>query len=229
MRRPLALPAAALMLLVAGCFGDDGSDSGDPAERLAQAKRAMDDAASIEFRLSTDELPDGVDGVLEAEGVGTHDPAFRGTITVRAVGLPGEPEVQVVAVEDAVYAQLPFVGAYQQVDPADYGAPDPAALMDPETGLSSLLTAATDVSVQGQSRDGDEVLTELSGTVPGKAMAEVFPTANRGGEFPATFRVADDDELDTATLTGPFYGDAGDVTYQVTLEASGDPVEITAP
>ena len=50
---------------------------------------------------------------------------------------------KLIAVDGKVYAELPLVG-WQDIDPADYGAPDPAALMDTDSGISSLFTATED-------------------------------------------------------------------------------------
>ena len=131
---------------------------------------------------------------MEAEGVGTHAPAFEGTITVVLAGQAFE--VPVVAVDDTVYAQLPLTVGWQDIDPAEYGAPDPAQLMSPDAGFSSLLPETTDVeegeSVRG-GEDNSEVLTEYTGTVSGDVVKNIIPTAS--GDFDATYTITDDGEL----------------------------------
>lgn len=223
----LTVPAVLLAVLV-GCTGGEGDgDPADPSERLAAAKQVIDEAASVEIELSTDALPDGVDGVTRATGTGNHDPAFKGTIDIVAAGFAGEAPV--VAVDDKVYVQLPFTSDYVPIDVESYGAPDPAVLMSTDNGFSALLTEATDVTEEGQRRDGEEVLTQLTGTLDGAAVAGLFPTADESGSFDVTFTLTDDDELDTATITGPFYSGADDVTYDIEIDTSDEPVEITAP
>ena len=96
--------------------------------------------AGVRIGLSTPKLPPSVNGLLAADGVATHDPAFKGTIKVAASGITADADV--VAVDGIVYAKLPFTSKFVPIDPADYGAPDPADLMNPDGGLSSLLTAA---------------------------------------------------------------------------------------
>jgi lipoprotein LprG len=212
---------------IAACSGDDsgGSTQPDPTEQLADAKAALDSADSLTFSLSTDGLPSGQPGVLDASGVGTHEPAFRGDIEVNQSGLGVNGEV--VAVGGKVYAKL-LVPVFVEIDPADYGAPDPAVLMSEKSGISSLLTAAQDVKPDGQRREGDDVLDQISGTIPGDAMAAIFPSADGSAPFPVTFALAGDGKLRSAEISGPFYG--GDsVTYTVTLDEYGGPVEITAP
>ena len=71
-------------------------------------------------------------------------------------------------------------------------------------------------------RDGKEVLTTYTGTVPGdggRRGASRAPT--RQATFDATFTLTDDDRLDKAVLTGPFYPDADDVTYTITFDDYG--------
>ena len=63
-------------------------------------------------------------------------------------------DVPVVSVDGTVYAKLPFTRSFAEVNPADYGAPDPAQLMDPDTGLSTWLTAATGIEEGERVRDG---------------------------------------------------------------------------
>lgn len=227
-RSAVILPAVASLILVAGCTGDDGGqDTDDPTERLEAAKQTIDEAASVEFELETDRLPDGIDGVTRASGTGNHDPAFEGTIDIVAAGFSGEAPV--VAVDGEVYVELPFTSQYVAVDPEAYGAPDPAALMSTDGGFSSLLTEAEEVSENGERRDGEEVLTELTGTLDGAAVAQLFPTAEESGSFDVAFTLTDDDEVDTATVTGPFYSGADDVTYDIAIDTSEEPVEITKP
>ncbi|MGH3384540.1 MAG: LppX_LprAFG lipoprotein [Nocardioidaceae bacterium] len=225
--RYLVAPVAAIALL-AGCTGDDDKEpETDPADRLAAAKETLDAADSIDLTLDTEQLPDGVDGVLSAEGTGSHAPAFEGSIEVSASGFAGRAEV--VAVDGKVWAQLPFTSEFVVIDAESYGAPDPAALISSDGGLSSLLTSATEVEEAGERRDGETVVTEFTGTVDGATMSELFPTADPSGSFDVTFTLDDGDQVDTATIAGPFYEGAADVTYDVTLDVSDEPVEITAP
>ena len=227
-----AVLAGALTALSLGaCSGSDeggGGSDATPEEVLAAAKTNLDETSGVQLTLSTKDLPDGVTGVEKAEGVGTHAPAFEGTITVVLSGQAFE--VPVVAVDDKVYVQLPLTTGYQDIDPAEYGAPDPAQLMSTDTGFSSLLPATTDLekgdSVRGGA-DNKEVLTEYTGTVPGDAVKNIIPTA--AGDFEATYTITDDDELRSVRLTGVFYPDSESMTYTVTFEDYGTDKDITAP
>ena len=223
-----ALAAAALLvpLTVTAC-GAGAEPELTAEEQLAAAKAALDDSSGVRIGLNADELPKGVSGLISAEGVGTHDPAFDGEIKVVISGLSAN--VPVVAVDGLVYARLPFTQKFSEVDPASYGAPDPADLMDTEGGLSSLLTSAEDVEEGEQVRDGEDVLSEFTGTVPGDAVAAVIPSASADADFEAAFRIDDSDRLRQVMLTGPFYPKADDVTYTVDLDEYGLEKDITAP
>ena len=55
------------------------------------------------------------------------------------------------AVDGKVYAQIPLTPGWSDVDPADYGAPDPAQLISADDGFPSILAATTDLEEGGQS------------------------------------------------------------------------------
>ncbi len=225
--RLLALLTALVTLAaLAGCSGSKEPET-SPADTLAAARKHLDATPGLRIGLSTEKLPNGVNGLLRADGVATHAPAFKGDIKVAASGITADAAV--VAVDGTVYAKLPFTSKFVPIDPADYGAPDPAALMAPNGGLSSLLTAAEDVKRGQQVRDGKRVLSSFSATVPGEAVAAVIPSASAAATFKATFTVTDQNELTKAVLTGPFYPKAGDVTYTIAFADYGTERDIVAP
>jgi lipoprotein LprG len=226
LRAAVLVVALLLGVAVASCSGGDES-SLSPEQRLAAAKTALDETSGVQIQLLTEALPQGVSGLVSAQGVATHDPAFEGTIKVSAGGITADAEV--VAVDGVVHAKLPFTTKFVEIDPADYGAPDPADLMSTQDGLSSLLTAARGVETGKQVRDGDQVLSEIVGTVPGSAVRAVIPSASQDADFDATFTLDDADRVTRVVLTGPFYPDADDVTYTVDLEKYGVEKDIRAP
>jgi lipoprotein LprG len=225
-----ALRLVALLLAftatLSGCSGSDQPRT-SPHDTLAAAKKQLDSTPGLRIGLATSKLPPGVNGLLTADGVATHDPAFKGTIKVAVSGVTADAPV--VAVDDVVYAELPFTSKFVKIDPADYGAPDPADLMNPDGGLSSLLSAARDVRAGRQVRDGKVVLSSFTATLPGKAVASVIPSASASATFKATFTVTDENHLAKAVLTGPFYPKSDDVTYTITFDDYGTRQHITAP
>ena len=226
MMRTLLVPLLVPLMAVAACSGS-GEPEESPEERLAAAKTVLDETPGLTLSIEADELPAGVTGLLSGEGVATHDPAFEGTLEVSGSGISAR--VDVVAVDGEVLAQLPFRQDFVPIDPADYGAPDPAELMATEGGLSSLLTAAEDVEEGEQTRDGDTVLSTYTGTVPGEAVGALLPSADPEADFDAVFSLDEEDRLTRVELTGPFYPDADAVTYVVGLSDYGTEKEIVAP
>ncbi len=225
----LGLIVASALAFGACGNADDKGDAATPKEVLAQAKTQLDDTTGLHLSLTTKDLPDGVQGITEATGVATSAPAFEGTISIIFAGQ--SVQVPVIAVDGKVFAQIPLTVGWSDVDPADYGAPDPAGLVSPETGFSSLLAATEDPtkgsSVRGGA-DNNEILTEYTGTVPGSAMKLVIPSAT-GDSFDAAYSITDKGELREATLTGEFYADSGPMTYTVKFDDYGTASEITAP
>ncbi|HET7197014.1 MAG TPA: LppX_LprAFG lipoprotein [Nocardioides sp.] len=216
--------------LAAGCSDDQGSvsDRRSPDEVMALAKTTLDETSGVNVSLKTTDLPAGVTGVKEATGVGVHPPAFDGSLTVMLSGT--DFNVPVIAVDNKVYAQIPLTPGWSDVDPAEYGAPDPATLMSPKTGFSSLLPA-TEGLKEGESvrggEDNKEVLTEFTGTVPDSAVRNILPGAT--GDFDATYTITADGELREAVLTGVFYPNTDSMTYTIGFEDYGTEKKITAP
>lgn len=213
-------------LLLGACSGETESEA-TPQQRLAAAKATLDETPGVRVTLATENLPKGVDGLLGATGVGTHAPAFEGSIRVAASGFTAD--VDVVAVDGVVHAKLPFTTEFVEVDPADYNAPDPAQLMATEGGLSSLLTAAQDVRAGKQVRDGEAVLSTFTGSLPGDAVSAIIPSAAAEAEYEARFTLDDSDRLDRVVMTGPFYPEAERVTYTVDFEQYGIEKQIQSP
>lgn len=220
--------ATLLALTACSSGGDPVSKDKTPEQVLTQAKTTLDGTSGLQITLGTKDLPDGIDGLVGATGIGTHAPAFQGSITVRTSGF--EPEVPVIAVDGKVFAQLPLTTGWSDIDPADYGAPDPAELLSPDSGFSALLPATTGVvmgdSVRG-GQDNREVLTEYTGTVPGSTVKNIIPAAT--GDFDASYSISADGELRQAVLTGDFYGGGDTITYTIGFDAYGAEKDITAP
>jgi lipoprotein LprG len=212
---------------------DDSEGEGDDqaaADALAAAKQTLDDTTGVNISMSTDDLPQGVTGITAADGTGVHPSAFEGTFKLSVSGLPADAEV--IAVDGKTYAKNSLLlPDWTEIDPSDYGAPDPAKLMDPDGGFSGLLAAAEDVEVGDSVRGGEdnkEILTEYTGTISSDAVEALIPTAE--GDFSFTYTISEDDELREAVLKGAFYGeDEGDVTYALNLDDYGTEKDITAP
>ena len=226
--RLLAILAAALLL--AGCNGDSGDKKTDTSQlekRLSAARKAIDTAETVNISLATKSLPDGVTGLLSAQGQGNHSPAFKGTVKVITGG--STLSADVVSADGTLKAKTSFSPLYLKIDPASLKAPDPAALLDAQNGVTQILEKTRALKEGKKSRDGSDVLTTITGTLPGSLVRTIIPSAASSSTFTVKYRLTDDDELRDATLTGPFYPDAGNVTYTVKLTTSDQPVTIKVP
>ncbi|GAA1569718.1 TLR2 agonist LprA [Kribbella sancticallisti] len=236
MKRLAALGAALVLAVSLAACSDKKEDGGngrtdeDPVVLLTDAKKTIDEAASVHIVLTGRDLPDSGQTLASGDGVATHAPAFKGKLTVRAAGSPIDAEV--VAVGSKVYAKLPFSPSFIELPAAQLaglGAPDPAILLDPSKGLTSLLPTLKDPAIKGETRDGSKVLTEITGTVEGKSLQGIFPKAPADSAFPSSFKIdKSTKQLVSATITGPFY-DGATSSYDVTLDKYGEQVEITKP
>ena len=132
-----ALTLVALALV--GCSSDDGATAkeGTPAEQLAAARTNLEKSPAVTFTLAATDLPSKAIGVSGAKGTGAFTPpSFKGTLNATIAGVTGT--VEVIAVEQDVYMKF-FTPGYNKIDPATYGAPNPAQLFNKETGITSLI------------------------------------------------------------------------------------------
>ncbi len=231
--RALALLAVLLSaaLVLAGCGGSDAKEepkAKSPTEVMEQAKKLFDDASSVHIDLATDSTPpSGSNGVLGASGDLNHDPAFKGEVKVVLIGVTAT--VPVTSVDGKVYAKVPFQTGYPVINPAEYGAPDPADFADPDNGLSALLTKLEDLKKGEEKRSGDQILTSYSGTLPGAAVKKIIPSASAKETYETEVGVDDKGYARTVKVTGVFFTGNEDVTYDVKFSGYDKGVKITAP
>lgn len=230
----LTLLSVLLTVAVLGltsCSGksDEGVHSEDPSSVLEGAAKELTETSGAQLTLSTETLPDGVNGIVWAKGDITDAPAFAGTLKVR-MSL-GEPDVDVIAVDDVVWAQLPLTSGWSDIDPGAYGAPDPARLLGADAGLVALLQATEDPVREETVRggpDNSEVLTTYAGTVPGDVMKRVIPSS-ADDTFDVVHQVTADGQLRQTDLTGVFYAGSDEMTYTLTVTQYGLDRTITKP
>jgi lipoprotein LprG len=236
-RRTTRLAAGVLTGLIAvsglaACTGDDGdSEATTWSDAGPKAKEALDETSGVEVSLSTRDDP-GVDYLSAATGTIVADPpGFEGTVNGSISGFPASG-IPVVSVDGTLWVEHTLLGGWSdRFQPDDLCAPDPALLLDPETGVSTVLVEATDVSKPERERGGEdnkEIFTSYSGTVPGDTIRNILP-CSEGEEFDATFRLDGDGRLRTAVLTGVFFTGAEPMTYTIDVEEYDVEKDITAP
>jgi lipoprotein LprG len=228
--RRTGIPLLALALLAApvlgACGGSEPAESA--ADLLARARTTLDDTPSLHFVLESKGAPATGQGLLGGEGDVTRPASFSGTLSVRAMG--SALDLAVVSVDGTVYAQLPFSQGFSVVDPAQFGVGDPGALLDPDTGISQLLTSAEDPQLGEEKRVDGEVVREVTADLPGDLVEQVLTSQDPAQPVRALMSVATDSgELRRVELTGPFFTAGEDATYTLQLSDFGADVEITAP
>lgn len=231
-RTRLGARCAVVLLVAPALSGCSGSPAPAPTtmsvvDRLAAVKAVVDATPSVHLVMISRDIPDGVGAVLGLDGVGTHPPAFKGTVSARMAGIMAS--VAVVAVGGVMHVKLPLTTTYQAVDPTTFGAPDPAVFFDPAKGVTTLLTATTGPVRGAQARVGSEIVTTYSGSLPGSVITGLLNVGSATAVYAVKFGVVEESsQLRTVELTGPFYAGATS-TYVLTLDRYGDPVTITAP
>jgi lipoprotein LprG len=215
--------------LVAGCADDPPEpDPETPAELLARSKATLDATSALRVRVAGEGLPTEGTVLVGATGTAAHPSSFEGEVRISQSGLA--VTVPLISVGGTVWAQLPFTTGYAVVDPADVGVSDPGKLIDPDAGVSQLLTADPDPQVVGEVRIDEEVLQELAVELPGDLVGDLLTIADPDATVAGRFAVAvGSGELRRARLTGPFYAGGGDQTYTLLLDQYGLEADISAP
>ncbi len=215
-------------LLLSGCSGGGGGDGESAAQLLTRAKTTLDAAPSLHFELTSADAPPTGTAVLGGSGDIARPAGFTGTLQVQSIA--GTVDVQIVSVDGTVYAQLPFTSSFSVVDPATLGFGDPGALIDPDTGISQLLTAAESPELGEESRVDGEVVRTVTASLPGDLVESLLTTADPTQPVRAEISIAEDSgELRQVQMTGPFFAAGQDSDYTIVLSDYGADVQITAP
>jgi lipoprotein LprG len=232
----LILPVLLMATGLTACSGDPEKSAETKnltaAQQLAAARTKADAAKSLHLTLRSSGIPDTANGVLAADGSGTHAPAFKGTLSARIAGF--EAKVDVVAIDKLLYLKLPFTTEFVPADPKEYNAPDPALLFARDGGITSLMTATISPVLGKSTRQGSDVLRTITGKLPGADVAKLLNIGDKTKTFDVTYGITDPGgELRTVTVVGPFFPGATSTpvtsTYILTLDKYGDSVEISKP
>jgi hypothetical protein len=222
-------PLGALLLAVSLIIGACGSSTPKVnAETLLQKAKATADAAStVHFVLTSRDVPVTGTNLVNGKGDLARPDSMQGSFGVAISGFTAN--VQVVSVGGVFEAKLPFSSRYTKTDPANFGLKDPAQLLDPEHGLTSLLTIARNPTLGPVQRQDGELLQTVSYTVPGSAVP-VLPDVAPSQPVDVTVSInPKNHELRTVKLGGPFTSTTSDSTYVVTLSNYDEHVNITVP
>jgi lipoprotein LprG len=200
----------------------------DPSQLLRDGKKSIDSAPAVHFTLTSQGVTGTGTLITGGQGDARRPNSFTGTLTVVAAGFP--ITVKVVSTGGAFYAQTPLSSSYVKTDPSAYGFGDPAQLLDPNQGLSSLLTSCTGAANKATDLLNGEQLDEVACSMPGPLVAKLLTSADASQPVQATVGVdAGTHQLRRVALVGPFFDKGHDSTFTVVLDKYGENVAITPP
>ncbi len=224
----VALLGAALMLGTGACGSSASSPpTFNPQTALQQAKTKADASSSVHFVLTSSNVGSGGTNITGGAGDLVRPDELQGSFSVTISGFTAD--VKVVSKGAVFEALLPFAKHYVKTNPASFGLTNPAQLMDPATGLTSLLAHAQNPRATSPERVAGELLDTVTFTVPGTSIP-VLPDANPSK--PVTLIAAIDassHELRQVTLVGPLTSATSNSTFILTLTNYNEQVNITLP
>jgi lipoprotein LprG len=222
----VAVTVAVSVVVLAGCGG--GGAKTDPRALVAQSKVVLDATPGLHFDLSSAGAPKSGTVLVGGSGDVARPDGFIGSLKVSRSGL--QFSVDVVSVGGTVYIKPPLVPVFTKADPKKYGFSDPGKLLDPQAGITSLLSVLTSAQSAGRDRFRGEVLDEVRVTLPGTAVQQVLTSADPSQPVTGTLGIATKShELRRAVLTGPFLAKDVQTTFTIVLDHYGSHPAISAP
>jgi len=212
-------------LAAGGC--SQSTPKADPAALLSAARTTLDATPSVHFALTSQVPSRGAATILAGRGDLARPDSIQGSFTVSIAGFPAE--VKVISSGGVFAAQLPFTSGYVKTEPSRFGLENPAQLMDPNSGITSLLAGATDPKLGPQVRIAGELLDTVTATVPGDKIPVLPDAAPQKPVAMVALINPSNDQLRQISLTGPFTSASDNGTYVLTLTAYGEHVDIALP
>jgi lipoprotein LprG len=219
---------AALAVMASGCGSSGGVSSAQARNLLSEGKATIDDSPAFHFKLTTAGLPQGSGTtIVGGEGDLARPDKLVGSFTISVSGL--QAAVKVAAGGGTFYAQLPFQKTYTPTDPSSFGVANPARLISPDGGLSSILSQTNQTTYGGQTRINGEVLDIVSGSVPGTDIT-VLPDKDPSRPVGVkAFINPSNHQVRQVILTGPIETTAPTASFTVTLTNYGEHVAFAIP
>jgi lipoprotein LprG len=224
-RRVSAVGCAVLLGLLGACSSSTSTavpaTTAPPAdELLAQSASAMSSVTSANFTITVEgQLPSVT--VQSAEGTLTAAGDAKGTATITQLGQL--IEVEFVLVDSVLYLKGP-TGGFALVPAALAGGIyDPSAILNPDKGVSKVLSSVTGAANAGT----DGTAWVVTGTVPAAVAGGLVPGLST--DVAATFTI----DMSSSQLTAAQFeldgADGKPATVEVQLSDLNESVTITPP
>ncbi len=219
---------AVLVAVVSACGSSASLSSTQAKNLLDQGKTTIDNSQAFHFTLTTAGVPQG-SGTTIVGGSGdlARPDKLLGSFMVSVGGL--QAAVKVAAGAGRFYAQLPFQRTYTATDPSSFGVANPAQLISPSGGLSSILSNTTETVSGGQTRVNGELLDVVSGSVPG---TDITVLPDKDPSRPVAVKALinpSNHQVRQIVLTGPIETTAPSASFTVTLTNYGEHVNLAIP
>jgi len=213
-----------VLLLVSAC----GGPSINAASLLRTTKGVLDSTPSFHFVLTSANVNGSGAQLTGGHGDMKRPDSMSGVLQVSIFGLA--LSVPAVSVGGTFSVKLPTGSGFSAANPSAYGFADPAKLIDPSTGLSSLLLRCQSPQVESDDRYNGEALHEIGCSLPGSAVAALLTSADPSKNVAATFGIdTGSHQLRRVVLVGPFITKGTDSTYTLVLTNYGENVSVTPP
>jgi lipoprotein LprG len=194
---------------------------------LRRSRAAVDATSAVRFELSSSGVASGVTALIGGRGDLVRPDEMQGSMLVSDDGV--SVTIKVVAAGGKFYALLPFTSKYAATNPASYGLGNPADLLSPTNGVSSLLTSMHAPKLGARARIDGELLDVISGTVPGREVP-VLSDLDKAEPVSITAYISSSSfQLRRVQLAGPFTKAGVTTTYDVTITDYGEHVTLSAP
>ncbi len=220
--RILAGTVAAAAVLTSACSGGSGKLPAG-ADLLKQSSTAMAGVTSVGFSLRTEGQP-GIP-VKSADGKLLKSGDAQGNLQISQLGLTVQLDFTLIG--NTVYLKG-LTGGIQKVDKsAVTKSYDPSAILDPQRGVSALLTKATGPQTEKKESVNGQAAYRVKATMPKGAAAALIPGLTQDVPGEAWIAVKDHRLLRVKATVPGASGASGTVT--VTLSDFNGNFTITAP
>jgi lipoprotein LprG len=222
-----ALVTTAITLAACG----SNADTSNPNTLLTQARTSLNNADSLHFHIDSDVSVIKAQGayLVSGDGDARRPDVFLGDVdaSIDELRVP----VKILSVGGSFYIQRPFSSNWEKAVPNDYGFSDPASLLDPNNGLSTLLTGDSQIKLLDRYRVNGEELEKVSAAVAGSKIAIFVGTTDTSRNVTVLFGInASNHQLRQVVLTNLYFaGLKSPVTYTITLTDYGKTVDVTPP
>jgi lipoprotein LprG len=226
-RSPRLFAALVTVVALTACTSHSVSGTAlpDGGQLLLASANAMRDVKTAHFTLDVQGSPAGLT-VHHAEGSLTKEGAAKGTATIDELG--ATVEVEFVVVDRKVYLKGP-TGGFQEI-PSTMAASvyDPSAILDPDRGVSKLLTVLKDAHTEAkESVAGQDAYRVAVTPTPGSLDALIPGVGDKvTGKL---WIAADSKRLVKAVFTVPATGSDKGGVITLTFSDYDAPVSISAP